>query len=106
MSTALNNNIIGMLSTDSVEVVGVLPCPATKSNQGAADLLETHLFAYGVGSSVAVVEVSCLTIPGKPFSNGQLRTLGPLSTSTIPYLRGNATLVGQARLLNRTLGRK
>ncbi|GLC70526.1 hypothetical protein PLESTF_000996000 [Pleodorina starrii] len=46
-----------MHPSSSLEVVGVLPCPATKANQGAADLLETQLFAYGVGSSVAVVEV-------------------------------------------------
>ncbi|GIM02415.1 hypothetical protein Vretimale_7287, partial [Volvox reticuliferus] len=46
----------------SLEVVGVLPCPATKSNQGAADLLETQLFAYGVGSSIAIVEVQELQL--------------------------------------------
>ncbi len=46
-----------MSTPSSMEAAGVLPCPATRANLGAADLLETQLFAYGVGSSVAVVEV-------------------------------------------------
>ena len=41
----------------AVDVVGFVPAPATKANRGAADILEGQLFAYGVGSGVAVVEV-------------------------------------------------
>ncbi|KAG2490003.1 hypothetical protein HYH03_011470 [Edaphochlamys debaryana] len=44
------------------EVVGVLPCPCTRANRGAADLLEAQLFAYGVGSSVAIVDVHGLQL--------------------------------------------
>ncbi len=38
-------------------LAGFLPCASSIANRGAADLLEAQLFAYGVGSSIAVAEV-------------------------------------------------
>lgn len=41
----------------SVDIVGALPGPPSKANKGAADFIESELFAYGLGASVAIVEV-------------------------------------------------
>ena len=45
------------MATASVDVVGFLPAPSSKANRGSADLLEGQLFAFGVGSGIAIVEV-------------------------------------------------
>ena len=42
----------------SVDVLGLLPGPALKSNGGACDILHGEVFAYAVSGSVAVVDVS------------------------------------------------
>ena len=41
----------------SVDVLGLLPGPALKSNNGACDILHGEVFAYAVSGSVAVVDV-------------------------------------------------
>lgn len=38
-------------------IVGSLPGPCFAANSGAGDILEGQLFAYGVASSIAVVDV-------------------------------------------------
>ena len=40
-----------------MDVLGLLPGPALKSNGGACDILQGEAFAYGVSGSVAVVDV-------------------------------------------------
>jgi hypothetical protein len=40
-----------------VDVLGLLPGPALKTNAGACDLLYGEAFAYAVSGSVAVVDV-------------------------------------------------
>lgn len=46
------------MATAAIDVVGYLSAPGFKGNRAAADILEGQLFAYGVASGVAVVEVS------------------------------------------------
>ena len=41
----------------SVDVLGLLPGPALKSNNEACDILHGEVFAYAVSGSVAVVDV-------------------------------------------------
>ena len=41
----------------SVDVLGLLPGPALKSNGGACDILHGEVFAYAVSGSVAIVDV-------------------------------------------------
>lgn len=50
-------------SAAALDVLGLLPAPASASNRGAADLLEGgELVAYGAASTVAVVEVATLQV--------------------------------------------
>ena len=42
-----------------MDVLGLLPGPALKTNAGACDLLNGEAFAYAVSGSVAVVDVRC-----------------------------------------------
>ena len=50
------------MATAAVDVLGILPGPATKLNAGACDLLAGEAFAYAVSSAVAVVDVSAQAI--------------------------------------------
>ena len=45
------------MASAAVDVIGHLPAPVVKGNKGACDILEGQLFAYGVGSGVAIIEV-------------------------------------------------
>ena len=46
----------------TLDVLGYLPGPPTRYNCGAADTLASETFAYGVASSIAVLDVR------RPFS--------------------------------------
>ena len=41
----------------AVDVLGVLPSPASKANNSACQLLEAQVLAYAVSNTVAVVDV-------------------------------------------------
>ncbi len=41
----------------AMDVLGCLPGPPTKHNQGAADALDGEVFAYGVAAAIAVLDV-------------------------------------------------
>ena len=41
----------------ALDELGYLPGPPTRYNCGAADLLAGETFAYGVGASVAIMDV-------------------------------------------------
>ncbi len=44
----------------AMDVLGCLPGPPTKHNQGAADALAGEVFAYGVAAAIAVIDVRSL----------------------------------------------
>lgn len=46
------------MAAAAVDILGLLPGPATKLNAGACDLLAGEVFAYAVSAAVAVVDVS------------------------------------------------
>lgn len=68
----------------ALDVLGYLPGPPTRYNCGAAETLAGETFAYGVGASVAVLDVRPRTrdphapyrVPNRPLSRGNDVTSG------------------------------
>lgn len=50
----------------ALDVLGYLPGPPTRYNCGAADLLAGETFAYGVGTSVTIIDVRTPLISALP----------------------------------------
>lgn len=50
------------MTTAAVDILGILPGPALKTNAGACDLLAGEAFAHAVSSAIAVVDVSAFAV--------------------------------------------